>query len=126
MRAGGLVYTEDRVRRLRTALGVAAALGAVCAVFAVLIGVRVDEEGAGIYATVLGVVAAGTILWSFVTWRLLAVPDRTAKRAVVLTGVLLLLFALPTVSLYGLGLMFAVLGLVTIFLALISEEKPDT
>lgn len=124
MRAGDLVYTEDRVRRLRVALGVGAALGVVCGIFAVLIGVRVDEEGAGVYATVLGVVAIGTIVWSFVTWRLLDVPDRTAKRAVILTGVLLLLFALPTVSLYGIGLMFAVLGLVTMFLALISDEKP--
>lgn len=118
-----LVYSEDRVRRLRTALGVAASLGVVCGVFAVLIGVRVEEDGAGVYAAVLGVVAAGTIIWSCVTWRLLGVPDRTAKRAVVLTGVLLVLFALPTVSLYGIGLMFAVLGLVTIFLALIADEN---
>lgn len=118
------IYGSDRVRRIRIALGVAVALGVVCGAFAILIAVQVDEEGAGFYAGVLGVVAAGTILWAFITWRLLDVPDRTAKRAVILTGVLLLLFALPTVSLYGLGLMFAVLGLVTIFLALMSDEGP--
>jgi hypothetical protein len=120
------LYGPDRVRRLRIALGVAIALGVVSGIFAILVLVQVDEEGAGVFAGVLGIVSGGTILWSFLTWRLLDAPDRTAKRALVLTGILLILFALPTYALYGLGLMFAVLGLVTIFLALISDEGSGT
>ncbi len=73
---------------------------------------------------VLGVVAGVTILWAFVTWRLLDAPDRTAKRSVIITGALLVLFALPTLGLYGLGLLYVVLGLVLIFLAVIADEDP--
>jgi hypothetical protein len=119
-----LFYGHDRVRRIRIALGVAVGLGVASGVFAVLVAVQVDRDGAGVFAAVLGVVSAGTILWAIISWRLLDVPDRNAKRAVILTGVLLLLFAPLTFGLYGLGLMFAVLGLVLIFLALISDEEP--
>jgi peptidoglycan/LPS O-acetylase OafA/YrhL len=120
------VFGSDRVRRIRIALGVAVALGVICGVFAILVGTQVDKDGAGVFATVLGIVAGGTILWSFITWRLLDAPERTAKRAVIITGALLVLFALPTLGLYGLGLLYAVLGLVTIFLAVIADEDAGT
>jgi hypothetical protein len=115
-----LVYGPARVRRIRIALGAAVALGMLSGVFAVLVATRSDEDGAGVYAAVLGVVSAGTVAWSLITWRLLDAPDRTAKRAAILTGALLLLFALPTVGFF-LGLLFALLGLTTLFLALISD-----
>jgi predicted DNA-binding transcriptional regulator YafY len=51
--------------------------------------------------------------------------SRTAKRAAVLTGALLLLFALPTVGFF-MGLLFALLGLTTLFLALISDGDSGT
>jgi hypothetical protein len=115
-----LVYGPARVRRIRIALGAAVALGMLSGVFAVLVATRSDEDGAGVYAAVLGVVSAGTVAWSLITWRLLDAPDRTAKRAAILTGALLLLFALPTAG-FLLGLLFALLGLTTLFLALISD-----
>jgi hypothetical protein len=119
-----LVYGGDRIRRIRIALGVAVALGVMSGVFAVLVALQSDEEGAGVFAIMLGVVATATIAWPLVTWRLLEMPDRTAKRAVIATGVLLVLFALPT-SGFWLGLFFAVLGLVTLFLALISDDPTE-
>jgi hypothetical protein len=120
-----LVYGPARVRRIRIALGAAVALGMLSGVFAVLVATRSDEDGAGVYAAVLGVVSAGTVAWSLITWRLLDTPDRTAKRAAVLTGALLLLFALPTVGFF-MGLLFALLGLTTLFLALISDGDSGT
>lgn len=126
MEAPELVFGADRVRRIRIALGVAVALGMLAGVFAVLVAVQIDKEGAGVFAAVLGVVSAVTILWAFLTWRLLDARDRTAKRSVIITGALLILFALPTLGLYGLGLLFVVLGMVMIFLALIADEGAET
>jgi hypothetical protein len=117
-----VLYGPDRVRRMRIALGVAVALGVVCGIFAVLVGVAADERAEGVAAVVLGIIAAGTILWAVISWRLLDSPTRTAKRAVVLTGVLLLLFAPLTFGVFGIGLLFAVLGMALIFLAVISDE----
>jgi hypothetical protein len=117
-----VLYGPDRVRRMRIALGVAVALGVVCGIFAVLVGVAADERPEGVAAVVLGIIAAGTILWAVISWRLLDSPTRTAKRAVVLTGVLLLLFAPLTFGVFGIGLLFAVLGMALIFLAVISDE----
>lgn len=116
-----IIYGPDRVRRLRIALGVAVGLGVVTGLIALLIATGVDEDGAGRYAVVLGIVAVGSILWGSISWRLLAVPTRTAKRAVVLTGALLFLFAVPTVQI-AIGLLFAILGPVLIFLALGADE----
>lgn len=124
MNDAALIYGAGRVRRLRIALGVAVALGMLSGMFAVLVAVQVDKDGAGFFAGVLGVVAAVTILWAFMTWRLLDSPDRTAKRSVIITGALLILFALPTLGLYGLGLLYVVLGLMLIFLAVIADEDP--
>lgn len=118
-------YAPVRVRRIRIALGVAVALGVVAAAFAVGIAIGSDEEGAGAYAAMLGVVAAGSVGWPLVAWRLLDAPDRTAKRALVLTGGLLLIFAVLT-SAFWLGLLYGVLGLTILFLALMSDERPGT
>jgi len=118
-------YAPLRVRRIRIALGVAVALGVLAAVFAVAIATGSDEEGAGAYAAMLGVVAAGSVGWPLVTWRLLDAPDRTAKRAVILTGALLIVFAVLT-SAFWLGLLYGVLGLTILFLALMSDERPGT
>ncbi len=52
-------------------------------------------------------------------------PTRTAKRAVILTGALLLLFALPTFQVV-VGLFYVVLGLVLIFLAVVADEGAAT
>jgi hypothetical protein len=120
-----VVYGADRVRRLRTALVVAVGLGALTGVIALLVATQVEEDGAGTYAVVLGIVSFGAILWSVISWRLLEVPTRTAKRAVILTGALLLLFALPTFQVI-VGLFYVVLGLVLIFLAVIAEEGAAT
>lgn len=125
MSASELLYSRERVRRIRIALGVAVAIGVICGAFATLIAVQSDAEGAGVYAAVLGVVAAGSIAWPLITWRLLETPDRTARRALVVTGILLLLFSPVTIGLFGLGLMSAVLGLLTLFLALISDADAD-
>ncbi len=118
------IYGAGRVRRIRIALGVAVALGMLSGMFAVLVAVQVEKDGAGFFAGVLGVVAGVTILWAFLTWRMLDAPDQTAKRSVIITGALLVLFALPTLGLYGLGLLYVVLGLVLIFLAVIADEDP--
>lgn len=122
MDAPELVFSADRVRRIRIALGVAIALGMLSGMFAILFGMAADTDGETAGAIVLGVISAVTILWSFLTWRLLDAPDRTAKRAVVITGALLMLFGLPTFGVFGIGLLFVVLGMVMIFLSLISEE----
>lgn len=121
-----VTYSADRVRRIRIALGVAIALGALSGIFALLVVVQVDRDGAGFFAAVLGVVSVVTIFWAFLTWRLLDAPDRSAKRSVIVTGTLLILFALPTLGLYGLGLLYVVLGMVLIFLAMVADEGPDT
>ncbi len=126
MDAPELIFGAERVRRIRIALGVAVALGLLCGVFAVLFGTAADTDGETAGAIVLGIISGGTIVWCFLTWRLLDAPDRTAKRAVVVAGALLILFGLPTFSLFGIGLLFVVLGMVVIFLALISEEGADT
>jgi hypothetical protein len=120
------LFGADRVRRIRIALSVTVALGMLCGVFAILFGIEADERSETVGVIVLGIIASVTILWSFLTWRLLDAPDRTAKRAVILTGALLILFALPTFGLFGIGLLFVVLGLVLIFLAMISEEGAGT
>ncbi|MDQ4051606.1 MAG: hypothetical protein M3237_02760 [Actinomycetota bacterium] len=121
-----VIYGPHRVRRLRIALGVAIALGMLCGVFALLIGVAADESSETIAAVILGIIGGGTVLWSVVSWRLLDTPTRITKRALILTGVLLLLFAPLTFGLFGIGLMFAILGMVLIFLAVISEADAGT
>ncbi len=117
------IYGSNRVRGIRIALGVAVAVGIICGGFAILIAVESDEEGAGVFAAVLGIVAAGSIAWPLISWRLLATPNRAAKRAVIVTGILLLLFAPVTFGLFGLGLMSGVLGLLLLFLALSTDPE---
>jgi len=126
MDAPELVFGADRVRRIRIALSVAVALGVLCGVFAILFGTAADTGGETAGAIVLGIISGGTILWCFLTWRLLDAPDRTAKRALIITGALLILFGLPTFGVFGIGLLFVVLGMVMIFLSLISEEGAGT
>lgn len=117
-----VIYSAERVRRIRIALGVATVLGMLCGMFAVLIATAADNRDDTVIAVVLGIIAAATILWTVVTWRLLENPTRVAKRSVILTGVLLILFSPLTFSLFGIGLMFVVLGMVMVFLALSSDE----
>ncbi len=117
-----VVYGADRVRRIRIALGGAVGLGVVTGLIAVLIATQVDEDGASTYAVVLGIASVGSILWAVISWRLLDSPTGTAKRAVILTGALLLLFAIPTFQV-AVGLLFAVLGVALIFLAVIAEDE---
>lgn len=121
-----VIYGPDRVRRIRIALSVAVALGVLCGVFAVLIGVAADEDSETVAAVILGIIAGASILWAVVSWRLLETPTRLAKRALIMTGVLLLLFAPLTFGLFGLGLMFAILGMVLIFLAVSADEGAGT
>ena len=117
-----LVFSDDRVRRLRIALGVASGLCAVFAVLALLgTGQRAD---AGTAALVLGLIGVVATAWCLVTWRLLSVPDRRAKRLVVVVGVMLIFLGLLTGPVVVLSLPFALLGLVTVFLALIADEVP--
>jgi hypothetical protein len=118
-----IVYDADRVRRLRIALAVVAGLGVVTGGIALLVATQADD--AGRYAVVLGVVAVASVLCAVISWRLLGTPTDTAKRAVIITGALSVLFALATFQV-AVGLLYVVLGLVLIFLAVIGDEDPGT
>ena len=117
-----LVYGDDRVRRLRIALGVAAGL---CVLFGVLalLGAGQAEDGrtAALLIAVIGFSAAG---WSVVTWRALARPDARAKRLVIAIGATLVLLGLLTGPVVLFSLPFALLGLSTIFLGVLADEVP--
>ena len=123
MTAPAHFYDADRVRRIRIALGVAMALGMVTGVIAVLVATLADDPRR--YPVVLGVVAVGAIVGPVISWRLLDAPTSAAKRAVIITGALLIAFALVTIQV-AVGLLFVVLGLVLIFLATISEADAGT
>ena len=115
-----LVYSDDRVRRLRIALGLGAGL---CTVFGVLalLGAGQREEARTI-ALLLGLVGLVGAAWCVVAWRLLAVPVSRVKRLVVVIGAILVFLGLLTGPVVLFSLPFALLGLTVIFLALISDE----
>lgn len=115
-----LVYSDDRVRRLRIALGLGAGL---CALFGVLalVGAGQREQLVSI-ALVLGLIGLVGAAWCVAAWRLLAAPDRRAKRLVVAVGAMLVLLGLLTGPVVLFSLPFALLGLTVLFLALIADE----
>ncbi len=115
-----LVFSDDRVRRLRIALGIAAG---VCTVFGVLALVGAGQrEEARTLALLLGLIGLVGAAWCVIAWRLLARPDRRVKRLVVVVGAMLVFLGLLTGPVVFFSLPFALLGLTVIFLGLIADE----
>lgn len=117
------VYGDDRVRRLRIALGSLAGtalVGAALALYVLIAGESGDADArrSGIVLAALSAVLLGAAV---ATWLLL--PRRTpgVRRAAAGCGVLALLSALPTAGLV-LGFVWAVIGLAVIFLAIGPDE----
>jgi hypothetical protein len=111
------VYSEDRVRRLRTVLWIVAAVGVFVALLAVLTFSAGGHQSAGIAA----VVVAGLLLGSSGTaLRLLPAAERPAKIATVVTGVLCMVSGVLSGSWVAFLLLLVGLGLV--FLALIPDD----
>jgi drug/metabolite transporter (DMT)-like permease len=111
------VYSEDRVRRLRTVLRIVLGIGVFVAVLAVLTITAGDHRNAGVAA----VVVAGLLLGSSGTaLRLLPDAERPAKIATVVTGVLCLVSGVLSGS--WVAFLLLLMGLGLIFLALIPDE----
>ena len=117
-----LVLGDDRVRRLRIALGVAAGLSALFGVLA-LIGAGQADDGRTA-ALLLGVIALSVAGWCVVTWRTLAHADARAKRLVIAVGAALVLLGLLTGPVVLFSLPFALLGLSVVFLGVLADEVP--
>lgn len=121
--AATAVYGDDRVRRLRIALGSlagTAAVGLALGLYVLIAGESGDTD-ARRSGVVLLALSAGLLGAAVTTWLLL--PRRTAgvRRAAAGCGVLALLFALPTAGLV-LGFVWAVIGLAIVFLAIGPDE----
>jgi drug/metabolite transporter (DMT)-like permease len=111
------VYSEDRVRRLRTVLWVVFAIGVFVAILAVLTITAGGHRNAGIAA----VVVAGLLLGSSgTTLRLLPEAERPAKIATVVTGVLCVVSGVLSGS--WVAFLLLLMGLGLIFLALIPDD----
>ena len=117
------VYGDDRVRRLRIALGSLAGTALVGLVLGlyVLIAAESGDTDARRSGIVLSALSAVLLGASTATWGRL--PRRTAgvRRAAAACGVLALLSALPTAGLI-LGFVWAVIGLGVVFLAIGPDE----
>jgi drug/metabolite transporter (DMT)-like permease len=111
------VYSEDRVRRLRTVLWIVVAIGVFVALLAVLTITDGEHRGAGVVA----VVVAGLLLGSSGTaLRLLPDAERPARTATVVTGALCLVSGVLSGS--WVAFLLLLMGLGLIFLALIPDE----
>jgi hypothetical protein len=111
------VYSEDRVRRLRTVLWIVAGIGVLVALLAVLTFAAGESKSNGVVV----VVVAGILLGSSGTaLRLLPEGERPAKIAAVVTGVLCMVSGALSGSWVAFLLLLIGLGLV--FLALIPDE----
>ncbi|GAB2768366.1 hypothetical protein GCM10027020_21650 [Nocardioides salsibiostraticola] len=117
------VYGDDRVRRLRIALGSLAGtalVGLVLGLYVLVAGEPGDADArrSGI---VLAALSAVLLSAAAATW--VRLPRRTAgvRRAAAACGALALLSALPTAGLI-LGFVWAVIGLGIVFLAIGPDE----
>lgn len=118
-----LVYSHDRVRRLRVVVWVALVVGVLLGGLAawILAGVLPDDPDALTYAVMLTVATTAVLGSSATALRLLPTRTVQARRACVATGVVLV----PCSFLLGpLGFVSILLGLSLLFLALIADD-PD-
>ena len=122
----GPVFSEDRVRRLRTVLWVVVGFAVVLVLLdvATVASVGLDEDGAGAFAALLAGVAAVLLAAGGLALRLLPRRDRVAKRAAVGTGVAVLALALPMAVTWA-GFVMVPIGLVVLFLALLADPEAD-
>ena len=116
-----LVYSPDRVRRLRLVLGVDVVAGVLLALLAVYLLVADDELGR--VALTVGVVGLLVTVLSVLAFRAVARRDGLAKRVAVATGVLTVVVGFFFAKLI-LGFTMIVLGLVILVLALLRDD-PD-
>ncbi|WP_435741713.1 hypothetical protein [Nocardioides sp. SYSU DS0663] len=116
-----IVYSHDRVRRLRLALRVALGVGVVVAALALWGLVVVLPDGGSGWPFPVLLLAAGAALVAApaISLRRLPARDAAAKRASIVSGALLL----PCSLLLGqLGFVLVVIGLAVLFLALIADD----
>jgi hypothetical protein len=112
-----VVYSEDRVRRLRMVLWVVVAIGVLVAPLAVLTLASGEHRGAGVAGVVIAALvlgSSGTALW------LLPAAERGAKVAAVTAGALCMVCAVLSGGVFAF-LLFPV-GLGLVFLALLPDE----
>jgi drug/metabolite transporter (DMT)-like permease len=111
------VYSEDRVRRLRTVLRIVAGIGVFVAVLAVLTFTAGGHRSAGVAA----VVVAGLLIGSSVTaLRLLPDAERGAKIASIVTGLICMVSGVLSGS--WVAFLLLLIGLGVVFLALIPDD----
>ncbi len=117
------VYGDDRVRRLRIAVGSLAGTALIGAGIGLYVLITGDTDDAGVRrsGTVLTVLSLILLVACAATW--FALPQRSpaVRRACAACGFLAMIFALPTAGLV-LGFVWAVLGLAILFLALGPDE----
>lgn len=106
--------TEDRVTGIKALLSVAIACAVVVLLFAVRAATN-DSEPYAVTLTVVGIVLIGVAVFAL---RALPARDTRARRAAILTAVLMILLAVPAVQIWvgvamgiaGVGLLFVLFG----------------
>lgn len=122
------IYTEDRVKRIRTVLWIVVGVGALLALLAaytlvVLVpGSRADENYTP-FSLVVAVVAVAVVGSSALSMRLLGGPRKQAKVALAGTGGALILSGI-LLSSAVIGYFLPLLGLAILFLALLTDGDP--
>jgi hypothetical protein len=113
-----VVYSPDRVNRLRMVLGIVIAVAVLTAVLAAFILADGDHRAAGVFAMVV----AGLLLGAGGSaMKLLGNAGRPAKIATVVTGVLCLLSGVGLAGTW-LAFLLPLMGLGLLFLALLPDE----
>lgn len=122
------IYTEDRVKRIRTVLWIVVGVGVLLALLVVYTlivlvpGSRVDENYAP-FALVVAVVAVAVLGSSAISMRLLLGPRRQAKAALAGTGGALILSGILLSSVV-IGYVMPLPGLAVLFPALLPDGDP--
>jgi hypothetical protein len=116
-----VVFSPDRVSRLRMVVWIVAAIGALVALLALLTLTSGDDRAAGVAPAVVAVVLLGS---SGTALRLLREAERPAKLAAIATGALCVVSGVLSGS--WLAFLLLLVGLVLVFLALLPDEPEAT
>jgi hypothetical protein len=116
--ADGAVLSVPRATGLRRILLVVVALSALLVLLAVVTAIG----GVGRFAIVVGVIGAALLLASGGTLRALRDRGPAAKRGCLVTGVLLIVFAVPLVAVW-IGLIMAIAGVLLLFAVYAPERE---
>jgi hypothetical protein len=118
-----LVYSADRISRLRMVLWVVAGVGVLLALTAIytVVALVPDDDSLVVVGVVLALAATSLLGTTGIAVRVLPERGRPARRACVAIGLLLVAFGVVMSSIW-IGVVMLLLGLVVLFLALLSDD----